>query len=313
MIALLFPGQGAQEVGMGYASYQRFPSAKATFEEADEALGYSLSTLIFEGPEEELKLTAHTQPAILTTGIALYRALTCDLGVKLNFDYVAGHSLGEYTALVAAGALSLGDAVKLVRRRGQLMQEAVPEGQGAMAAILGLDDDTVREVCAQFAGQGVCESANFNCPKQVVISGQADLVEKACDLAKEKGARRAQMLKVSAPFHCSLMKPVAEPLSELMDTLDWKEPSAPLIANVNAQPVTSVQTIKEGLKLQSYSPVLWTQSVQKMEELGVKTYVEFGPGKVLGGMVKKIATDPRIVTLENADAIEAFAQSGGLV
>lgn len=306
MDALIFPGQGAQQVGMGSDAVSAFPAAKKAFEEADEALGFRLSDLIFHGPESELTLTANTQPAILTTGVALYRALTVDLGVDLKPAFVAGHSLGEHTALVASGALSLGNGVRLVRRRGELMQQAVPAGQGAMAAVLGLEDEAVEQVCRDVSG--LCEPANYNCPKQLVISGEKAAVEEACQLAKERGAKRAMALNVSAPFHCSLMKPVAEPLFELIQTLTWHEPFCPLVANVTAQPVTDLKTIAEGLRLQTYSPVLWTQSVQAMARAGVTRFIEFGPGKVLSGMVKKIVKEAEVVSLENAEALKAFAQ-----
>lgn len=306
--ALLFPGQGAQKVGMGADLVSRFSSAKQVFEEGNQALAYDLSKIIFEGPDSLLTLTENTQPAILLTGIALYRALTVDLGVELKPECVAGHSLGEHTALAAAGCLSVGDLAKLVHVRGKLMQQAVPQGEGKMAAVLGLDDQMVIQVCQQAAQGQVCEAANFNCPKQVVISGETHAVERAIGLAKEAGAKKVLLLNVSAPFHCSLMRPVAEPLCQLMDQFDWQKPSCPLVQNVNAEIADQVQQIKTGLQLQSYSAVLWTDSIRKMESMGVTHFIEFGPGKVLSGMVKKIHSSPVIYNIETADDVEKFSK-----
>lgn len=285
--ALVFPGQGAQTVGMGKDLCDVSAAAKAAFAEADDALGFSLSEIIFNGPEDKLVLTAYTQPAILTMSVAVLRALD-ERGVKLTPAFVAGHSLGEYTALVASGVLSLADAVRLVHMRGSYMQEAVPQGVGAMAAILGLDAASVRDICAEAAQGEVCEAANYNTPVQTVISGHTAAVERAVALASQRGAKRSVMLKVSAPFHCTLMRDVADRLAVEMDKCTWNPGSCPLVANVSAQAVTDVKAIRDGLYAQTYSPVRWVESVQTMAAAGVGGYIELGPGKVLSGMVKKI-------------------------
>lgn len=285
--ALVFPGQGAQTVGMGKDLCDVSAAAKAAFAEADDALGFSLSEIIFNGPEDKLVLTAYTQPAILTMSVAVLRALD-ERGVKLTPAFVAGHSLGEYTALVASGVLSLADAVRLVHMRGSYMQEAVPQGVGAMAAILGLDAASVRDICAEAAQGEVCEAANYNTPVQTVISGHTAAVERAVALASQRGAKRSVMLKVSAPFHCMLMRDVADRLAAEMDKCTWNPGSCPLVANVSAQAVTDVKAIRDGLYAQTYSPVRWVESVQTMAAAGVGGYIELGPGKVLSGMVKKI-------------------------
>jgi len=290
---------------MGKKLCESSPAAKAVFAEADEALGFSLSKIIFEGPEEKLVLTAYTQPAILTMSVAVLRALE-EKGIAPAPAYVAGHSLGEYTALVASGVLSLADGVRLVHKRGAFMQEAVPAGVGAMAAILGLDADSVRAVCEGAAQGEVCEPANFNTPVQTVISGHAKAVERAVALAAEQGAKRSVMLKVSAPFHCSLMRPVADRLAAEMDKCDWSAGACPLVANVSAAAVTDVKTIREGLCAQTYSPVRWVESVQAMIAAGVQGYVEMGPGKVLSGMVKKIDRSASVLNLEKLDDLDKF-------
>ena len=308
--ALLFPGQGSQTVGMGKDLIENSPAAKAVFDEADAALGFSLSDVILNGPEEKLTLTAYTQPALLTVSIAVLRALE-EKGVKLAPAFVAGHSLGEYTALVANGVLSLADGVRLVHKRGSFMQEAVPEGVGAMAAILGLEADSVRAVCEEAAQGEVCEPANFNTPVQTVISGHAAAVQRAVTLAAERGAKRSVMLKVSAPFHCSLMRPVADRLAAEMDKCAWSAGSAPLLANVSALPVTDVKTIRDGLYAQTYSPVRWVESVERMDAEGVRGFVELGAGKVLSGMVRKIARKASalsIGTFANLDKFVPFAE-----
>jgi [acyl-carrier-protein] S-malonyltransferase len=308
--ALLFPGQGSQTVGMGKDLIENSPAAKAVFDEADAALGFSLSDVILNGPEEKLTLTVYTQPALLTMSIAVLRALE-EKGVKLAPAFVAGHSLGEYTALVANGVLSLADGVRLVHKRGSFMQEAVPEGVGAMAAILGLEADSVRTVCEEAAQGEVCEPANFNTPVQTVISGHAAAVQRAVTLAAERGAKRSVMLKVSAPFHCSLMRPVADRLAAEMDKCAWSAGSAPLLANVSALPVTDVKTIRDGLYAQTYSPVRWVESVERMDAEGVRGFVELGAGKVLSGMVKKIARKASalsIGTFADLDKFVPFAE-----
>ena len=303
--ALLFPGQGSQTVGMGRELCEKSPAARVVFDEADAALGFSLSDIIFNGPEDKLVLTAYTQPAILTMSIAVLRALE-EKGIKPAPAFVAGHSLGEYTALVASGVLSLADGVRLVHKRGSFMQEAVPQGVGAMAAILGLEADSVRAVCEEAAQGEVCEPANFNTPVQTVISGHARAVERAVALASERGAKRSVMLKVSAPFHCSLMRPVADKLAVEMDKCSWSAGSVPLIANVSADPVTDVKAIRDGLYAQTYSPVRWVESIERMAAEGVEGFIELGAGKVLSGMVKKIARKASVLNIETFADLDKF-------
>lgn len=295
--ALVFPGQGAQSVGMGKDICEISKAAKDTYVEADNALGFSLSDIIFNGPEQKLTLTAYTQPAILTTCIAICRALA-EKGIKLAPAYVAGHSLGEYTALVASGVLSLADGVRLVHKRGAYMQEAVPEGMGTMAAILGLDADAVREVCSEAAQGEVCEAANFNTPLQTVISGHTEAVKRAVAIASQKGAKRSVMLKVSAPFHCSLMRSVADKLAVEMEKCTWNDVTCPLIANVSARAVTDIPSIRQGLYAQTYSPVRWVESVNMMSQNGIDGYIEIGPGKALSGMIKKIIRHAKTLNVE---------------
>jgi len=301
--AIIFPGQGSQAVGMGKELCGVSKAARDTFAEADEALGFSLSDIVFNGPEDKLVLTAYTQPAILTMSIAVFRALQ-EKGVTMAPAFVAGHSLGEYTALVANGALSLADGVRLVHKRGSFMQEAVPQGVGAMAAILGLEADAVRAVCAEAAQDEVCEAANYNTPVQTVISGHAAAVERAVALASAKGAKRCVMLNVSAPFHCSLMRPVADRLAAEMEKCVWNAGRFPLVANVSAQPVSDIPAIREGLYAQTYSPVRWVESVQTMAAQGVNGFIEMGPGKVLTGTVKKIARQAAVLNVEQPADLE---------
>lgn len=301
--AIVFPGQGSQAVGMGKELCGVSTAAKETFAEADEALGFSLSDIIFNGPEDKLVLTAYTQPAILAMSIAVFRALQ-EKGVTLDPAFVAGHSLGEYTALVASGVLSLADGVRLVHKRGSFMQEAVPQGVGAMAAILGLEADAVCAVCAEAAQGEVCEAANYNTPVQIVISGHKAAVERAVALASAKGAKRSVMLNVSAPFHCSLMRPVADRLAAEMEKCVWNPGRCPLVANVSAQPVSDVSAIRDGLYAQTYSPVRWTESVQTMAARGMEGFIEMGPGKVLAGTVKKIARQAAVLNVEQPADLE---------
>jgi len=284
---LIFPGQGAQEVGMGRDFFESYPAARRVFEEADSALGFPLSEIIFSGPEEELKKTALTQPAILTVSLAILAALRDDKGIELSPAFVAGHSLGEYTALAASRAISVADAVRLVHLRGSKMQEAVPLGKGAMVAVLGLEGDAVREVCSRASSNGVCEMANYNAPGQIVISGETAAVDVAAQMAKEAGASKVIPLKVSAPFHCSLMKPVADALREAFGSVSWSAPLFPLVSNVDAQPREDIEGIKDRLLEQTYSPVLWLDSVRTMADRGVQRFVEIGPGNVLTGLVKR--------------------------
>ena len=292
-VALLFPGQGSQEVGMGRAVYEASDAARAVFDQADEALGFSLSKLCFEGPEEDLRLTENTQPAVLTTSVALLAAL------EVPFDAVAGHSLGEYSAHVAAGSLAFGDAVKLVRQRGRFMQTAVPDGQGAMAAVLKADRPTVEAICARTSG--VVELVNFNCPGQIVIAGEADAVTQASAVIDESGSK-ARPLPVSAPFHSSLMQPAEAQLAPVLADTAFCDPRVPVYANVNAKPVTDAQAARDALREQVSRPVLWEQSIVAMIADGVTVFVEVGAGKVLTGMVRRIDREiTRISVQQPAD------------
>jgi [acyl-carrier-protein] S-malonyltransferase len=302
--AFVFPGQGAQKVGMGQSLAEACPAAKAVFERADEALGMRLSSLCFEGPEEELRLTQNTQPAILATSIA---ALRCLEARGARADLVAGHSLGEYSALVAAGALQFEDALRVVRQRGQFMQEAVPAGEGAMAALLGADAETVAAVCLEASERGVCSPANINSPNQVVIAGHKSAVEYAVVLAKQRGAKRAVMLAVSAPFHCALMKPAAERLEPVLGDTDFMDLNVPLITNVDAVIITSGDQARAALIRQVASPVRWSESVRRLIDEGVTRFVELGPGKVLSGLLKQMQPEAQILNVEDAQSLEATA------
>lgn len=306
MLALLFPGQGSQAVGMGRDVFDASPAARATFEAADRALGFSLSKLCFEGPEEELRRTEIQQPAILTTSIALLRAV--EERRALAPAFVAGHSLGEYSALVAAGALAFEDAVALVNRRGRFMQEAVPAGQGAMAALMGLEPEAVDAACAAAAAEthAVVSSANYNSPQQTVIAGAVAAVERAIALAKERGAKRAVPLPVSAPFHCALMRPAADRLAPELARVKFSEPRVPVITNVEATPNASAARIPELLERQVTAPVRFTETVQKLAALGVTRVIEIGPGGVLTGLVARIERGiarANVATREDVEAV----------
>jgi [acyl-carrier-protein] S-malonyltransferase len=283
--AFVFPGQGSQAVGMLNA-FADHPVVRETLQEASDALGQDLGQLIAEGPAEELNLTTNTQPVMLTAAYAIFRAWQAAGGPAPSI--VAGHSLGEYTALAAAGALAFGDAVPLVRFRAQAMQTAVPVGVGAMAAILGLDDDTVRAVCAEASAAGVVEAVNFNAPAQVVIAGHKAAVEKACEIAKSKGAKRALPLPVSAPFHSSLLKPASDQLREYLASVDVRVPQIPVVNNVDVAIVNEPAAIKDALVRQAAGPVRWVECVQAMAAQGVTHVIECGPGKVLAGLTKRI-------------------------
>jgi [acyl-carrier-protein] S-malonyltransferase len=299
--AFIFPGQGAQKVGMGQSLASASPAAREIFEKADSALGMRLASLCFEGPEEELRLTANTQPAILATSIATLKAFEAR-GARA--DFVAGHSLGEYAALVAAGSLKFEDALRVVRKRGLFMQEAVPEGEGAMAALLGCDIGTVRSVCVEASELGVCSPANINTPGQAVIAGHMSAVERAVELAKAKGARKAVMLAVSAPFHCELMKPAAERLEAVLDEVEFSDLSVPLVTNVDARAIRFGGEARDALIRQVASPVLWGDSVKLLLDEGVTRFIELGPGKVLSGLVKQMSREVQLLNIEDAESLD---------
>jgi [acyl-carrier-protein] S-malonyltransferase len=308
-IAFVFPGQGSQEAGMGRGLCEAFAESRSAFAEADEALGFAISKLCFEGPDEELKLTANTQPAILATSIAALRPLL-SRGVRPAF--VAGHSLGEYSALVAAGTLTLADAVRTVRRRGRYMQEAVPAGVGGMAAILGLDLAAIEEACREVAAAGeVVSAANVNSPGQVVIAGHAGAVARASEICRAKGAKRAVPLPVSAPFHCALMKPAQDRLAPDLAALPFPDPSVPLVSNVDAAVVRSGAACRDGLVRQVSGSVRWQESVELLAREGVDTFVEVGPGTVLSGLVRKIAKGVRVLNVESPETLEAAVAALG--
>jgi [acyl-carrier-protein] S-malonyltransferase len=298
-IAFLFPGQASQYPGMGRDLCQKFPSAKAVFDEADAALGVAISRVCFEGSEEDLKLTENTQPAILTVSVAAHRVLA-EKGVTP--DYVAGHSLGEYSALVAAGSLKFGDAVRLVRNRGKYMQEAVPAGEGAMAAILGLAPALVTEICRRAANGEVLAPANLNAPEQTVISGTAAAVKRAVELASQSGAKRAVLLPVSAPFHSELMKPAEARLEKDLAKAKFGELKYALVTNVDAEPITTGEEAREALVRQVCQPVRWEESVREMIGLGVSLFIEVGPGRVLSGLLRQIDRSVRVANIEDEES-----------
>ncbi|KAB7668606.1 ACP S-malonyltransferase [Bacillus sp. B1-b2] len=306
-IAFVFPGQGSQTVGMGKDVFDQYASSTQIFENADQKLGFPLSQLIFEGPKEELTLTHNTQPALLTTSVALLEHFK---QYDIKPDYVAGHSLGEYSALVAAGVISFEDAVYAVRKRGEYMQEAVPAGNGAMAAVLGLDREKLTAVTKEVTEEGhSVQLANLNCPGQIVISGTTKGVELASEKAKEAGAKRAIPLEVSGPFHSALMKPAAEKFTSVLEGIELQNAKIPVIANVTANPIEQKDEIKDKLVEQLYSSVLWEDSVQKMMELGVDTFVEIGPGKVLAGLVKKIDRKVNIYSVYDLETSSQVAEA----
>lgn len=302
-IAFVFPGQGSQTVGMCKDLYDNYTCARKVFEAADEALGFSISDMCFNGPEDQLRLTFNTQPAILTASVACAEVLKEN---GLSCEVAAGHSLGEYSALVLAGALDFADAVRIVRKRGQFMQEAVPVGEGSMAAVLGLESDKIIDICRTVAaecGEAV-QAVNFNCPGQVVIAGSVGAVDKALAALKEAGAKRAVLLPVSAPFHSTLMQPASKRLAEVFETITFHDAKIPVVANVTATEVTKGEEIKESLIRQAAMPVLWETSVNHMIAGGVDTFVEVGPGKVLSGFTKKIAKGMAALNVEDEASLE---------
>lgn len=299
-VAFVFPGQGSQAVGMGRDLYENYEAAREVFDAADEALGFSLSKLCFEGPAEELQLTYNTQPALLTVSVAAYRVLEQYGAVP---DVVAGHSLGEYSALVAAGALEFTDAVRLVRQRGQFMNDAVPAGTGTMGAILGLDADVVESLCEK-VDAGVVEPATYNCPGQVVVAGHVAAVERCLELAQEAGARRVQLLNVSGPFHCSLLTPAGQRLAEALAEVTIRDPRIAVIANVDAQPVTTADAIRQALIEQVSKPVLWEQTVRNLVADGLTLMVEVGEGRTLCGLARRIERQLECLSCGDKSGVE---------
>jgi len=299
-IAFIFPGQGSQYVGMGKELYGNFSVAKQIFEEANDTLRFSISTLCFQGPEEELKLTENTQPAILTTSIATFKVFQTEKGI--NPQFAAGHSLGEYSALVASGALSFAEAVQTVRLRGKFMQEAVPVGEGAMAAILGMEREDVEKLCEEVAAGEILSPANFNCPGQIVIAGHSNAVQRAIERVKQEG-KRATLLPVSAPFHSPLMKPAGARLERALEEITVRDLNVPVVTNVEAEINTSKDRVKPLLVAQVSSPVRWEESMRRMIKEGIEQVLEIGPGKVLSGLMKRI--DPKI-EIKNIEDIQTL-------
>jgi [acyl-carrier-protein] S-malonyltransferase len=303
--AFIFPGQGSQHAGMGRELSENFKTAAQSFEEADDALGFAISRLCYEGPEDQLKLTANTQPAILAASVAALRVLREESPVTPAF--LAGHSLGEYSALVASGALSFGDALRVVRARGSFMQDAVPVGVGAMAAILGVEPELLLEICAEAAQGETVSPANYNSPGQIVIAGHTGAVNRAIEIAKARGFRKAMLLPVSAPFHCALMQKAAERLSGALEPVQVNALATPVVSNVEARPNSDAARVKPLLVEQVCSPVLWDASVQSMVAQGVTNFVEIGPGKVLAGLVKRIEKAAVTCNVQDAAGVKAMA------
>jgi [acyl-carrier-protein] S-malonyltransferase len=309
-VALVFPGQGSQSVGMGRAVHDAFPEARSIFDRADRTLGAALSRTCFEGPEEELRLTATTQPAILTTSIAILASLEArSSSLQSRILCMAGHSLGEYSALVAAGAIALEDAVGIVRKRGQYMQDAVPVGVGAMAAVLGASLDTVEAVCQDAAEGEVLSPANLNAPDQTVVAGHAGAVDRLAGLAKSRGIRKVMHLSVSAPFHCQLMVPARDRLAIDLDRLEVREPSVPIITNVDAAPETRADRLRDALKRQVTAPVRWVETIERIRALGARTIIEVGPGRVLSGLARRIDPELKVMNVEDPKGLEAALEA----
>lgn len=309
-LAYIFPGQGSQYPGMGKDLAENFGAARMVFEEVDDALGFKISQLCFEGPAETLQLTENTQPAILSVSVAALRSLESE-GFPRP-EYVAGHSLGEYSALVAAGSMSLGDAVKTVRVRGRYMQEAVHAGQGAMAAVIGLQLAVIEEICKQASQDQICAPANINSPNQVVIAGNAEAVDRAIELLKEKGAKRVVKLNVSAPFHCALMMPAQVRLAADLEALSLDDLRTPLVSNVDAIEVREAVTARDSLVRQVSSPVRWLQSIELLIRQGVDTFVEVGPGKVLSGLLRQINRDVKSLNVEDSESLKSTGADLGV-
>lgn len=304
--AFVFPGQGSQFAGMGKDVYDAYPAARKVFDDIDEALGFAISKLCFEGPEEQLKLTENTQPAILAVSSAIHAVLE-ERGATRR-DVVAGHSLGEYSAIVSVGGLTPAEAAKIVRMRGRFMQEAVPVGSGGMAALIGPSVDDAHAICEEAAQGEVLSVANINAPGQIVIAGTKSAIDRAIDVAKKRGVRRALPLPVSAPFHCALMEPAAERLRPILDEAHFKDLWVALVSNVDASPIGTATAVRNALFRQVASPVRWVESVQKMISMGVKRFVEVGPGNVLTGLIKRIDSSVELVNVSDVASIEAFAK-----
>ncbi|HJT18713.1 MAG TPA: ACP S-malonyltransferase [Thermoanaerobaculia bacterium] len=305
--AFVFPGQGSQFAGMGRDLAEKYPAARRVFDDIDRALGFPISRLCFEGPEDQLKLTENTQPAILAVSSAIHAVLE-ELGA-VRRDLVAGHSLGEYSAIVSVGGLTPADAAKIVRARGKFMQEAVPVGTGAMAALIGPTVEQAQEICSEAASGEVVSVANINAPGQIVIAGTKAAVDRAIEVAKKKGVRRALPLPVSAPFHCALMKPAEERLKPILDDAPIHDLWFALISNVDASPIGTAHAVRNALVRQVASPVRWVESVQKMISMGVRRFVEVGPGSVLTGLIKRIDSSVELVNVSDVESIERFVHA----
>src|SRR5437868_2967291 len=305
-LAIIFPGQGSQNAGMGKDLAEKFPSARQVFEEADDALGFSISRLCFEGPAEELQLTENTQPAILTVSVAVFRAMK-EAGIE-SPAFVAGHSLGEYSALVAAGVLRLSDAVRTVRARGRYMQEAVPVGTGTMAAVMGGELSDIQRVCEEASQGQICSVANINSLNQIVIAGNTEALDRAIESLKGI-AKRVIRLNVSAPFHCALMKPAQDRLAPDLAELVFNEPAMPVITNVDARVTTAPDELRDALVRQVSAPVRWVESMQLLMQEGIDTFIEAGPGKVLSGLMRQISRDARMLNVEDAASLETSINS----